>query len=73
MGLPKKHRKKFSSHKKRWDKNTIVEEEVLVKDYCLKNKKEIRKIEFKLSKYKKVAKSLNMTIQTKESEQALRN
>ncbi len=70
MGLPRKHRKKFASHKKRWDKNTIVEEATLSNDYALKNKKEIRKVELKLSKYKKIAKSLNRNAQTKESEQA---
>lgn len=59
MGLPIKHRKKFISHKKRWDKSTITEEEVLVRDYALKNKKEIRKAEFVLQKFKKIAKSLN--------------
>lgn len=59
MGLPIKHRKKYLSHKKRWDKTTILEEEVLVRDYALKNKKEIRKVEFLLQKYKKIAKDLN--------------
>lgn len=70
MGLPNKHRKKYVSHKKRWDKSTIEHEMVIVSDYALKNKKEIRKVEALLSKYKKIAKSLNRTIQTKESEQA---
>lgn len=70
MGLPIKHRKKYVSHKKRWDKNTIVEEAVLVSDYALKNKKEIRKIELKLSKYKTLAKEFNKSAQTKESTEA---
>lgn len=59
MGLPIKHRKKYISHKKRWDKSTIVSEAELVKDYALKNKKEIRKIEFLVKKYKTIAKQLN--------------
>lgn len=70
MGLPIKHRKKFISHKKRWDKQTIVDEAVLVSDYALKNKKEIRKVEAQLSRYKGIAKSLNRTTETKESSEA---
>jgi len=70
MGLPIKIRKKFISHKKRWDKNTIDEEAVLVKDYALKNKREIRKVELKIAKLKKIAKELNKNTQTKESVEA---
>ncbi len=70
MGLPIKHRKKFISHKKRWDKSTIVEEMTLVGDYALKNKKEIRKSEADLSQYKTIAKSLNRTVESKESQEA---
>ena len=70
MGLPKKHRKKYVSHKKKWDKNTILEEKDLIKDYALKNKKEIRKIELKLSKIKNQAKSFNRTTETKNSPEA---
>ncbi|MFW6285545.1 MAG: 30S ribosomal protein S4 [Nanoarchaeota archaeon] len=70
MGLAKKHRKKFISHKKRWDKKTIEDESILMNDYSLKNKKAIRKVELKLSNYKKIAKSLNTNIQTKQSDEA---
>lgn len=70
MGLPIKHRKKYVSHKKKWDKNTIVEEAVLVKDYGLKNKKEIRKVELQLSKFKTLAKSFNKSSETKNSVEA---
>jgi len=70
MGLPIKHRKKYISHKKKWDKNVIEEEAVLVKDYGLKNKKEIRKVELKLSKYKTLAKSFNKSAETKNSVEA---
>ena len=59
MGLPVKHRKKYISHKKRWDKSTIISEADLVKNYALKNKKEIRKVEFLVKKYKTIAKQLN--------------
>ncbi len=70
MGLPIKHRKKYVSHKKRWDKKVIVDEEVLVNDYALKNKKEIRKVELLLKKFKTIAKELNRTDELKQSEQA---
>ncbi len=70
MGLPIKHRKKYVFHKKRWNKQVIVDEAVLVRDYALKNKKEIKKAEFEIGKYKKIAKSLNRNATLKESEQA---
>lgn len=70
MGGLVKHRKKYVSHKKRWDKKVIVDEAVLVNDYALKNKKEIRKVELEISKIKKIAKELNRSAQTKESETA---
>ncbi len=72
MGLPIKHRKKYVSHKKRWDKQTIEDEKVLVTDYTLKNKREIRKVEFVISKYKKIAKELNRNVETKNSPEAKR-
>lgn len=71
MGLPIKHRKKYISHKQRWDKKTIEDEAVLVNDYSLKNKKEIRKVEFLIAKFKKIAKELNKTDESKKSEQAV--
>lgn len=70
MGAPIKHRKTFISHKKRWDKQTIEDEAILVTDYALKNKKEIRKVEAQLSKLKGIAKNLNRNQQTKESVEA---
>lgn len=70
MGLAIKQRKKYVSHKKRWDKRTIEEEAVLVNDYALKNKKEIRKAEFLLSKIKDQAKAMNRDAETKEGAQA---
>ena len=70
MGAPRKHRKGYVSHLKRWDKAVIDEEAILVKDYALKNKKEVRKVEKQLSQIKTVAKSLNISIETKESQEA---
>ena len=67
MGLPIRHKTKAVSHKKKWDKNTIVEEAVFVTDYALKNKKEIRKAEALLSKLKTIAKDFNKTTETKAS------
>lgn len=67
MGLPIRHKTKAVSHKKKWDKNTIVEEAVFVTDYALKNKKEIRRAESLLSKLKTIAKDFNKTTVTKES------
>ncbi len=70
MGSVVKHRKKYVSHKKRWDKKTIVDEAVLVNDYALKNKTEIRRVELEISKLKKIAKSLNRTVESKSSDVA---
>ena len=70
MGLPAKHRKGYVSHKKRWDKQTIVDESKLTTDYALKNKKEIRKVELMVSKLKKIAKQLNMHLEASESTEA---
>ena len=70
MGAPIKHRKKYVSHKQRWNKITIDEEAILVKDYALKNKREIRKVELQISKLKKIAKSLNKNDETKNSQEA---
>lgn len=70
MGLPIKHRKKYISHKKRWDKATIVGEKDLVTDYALKNKKEIRKVELLVSKFKKLAKMYNKDEHSKKSPEA---
>ena len=71
MGLPAKRRKQYISHKKRWDKNTILEEKELVKNYALKNKKEIRRLELLVKKYKTLAKQLNRLDNPNESEQGI--
>jgi len=74
MGVVAKPRKKYMSHKKRWVKKTIDDEKKLVTDYALKKKKEIRRVEFQLSKYKRLAKELNKMSgeeKDKEAEQLL--
>lgn len=70
MGLAKKQRKKYVSHKQRWHKATILEEDSLVKDYALKNKKEIRKVEKLIKKFKKIAKNFNRDAETTSSTEA---
>jgi small subunit ribosomal protein S4 len=72
MGLPIKHKRNYVSHKKRWDKSVILEESKIVEDYALKNKKEIRRIEFMLSKFKTIAKSFNSSEDGSESVDAKR-
>lgn len=59
MGIAKKQRKKRVFHKKRWDKVTIEEDKKLVKEYAMKNKKEIRKFELYLKNIKEQAKEFN--------------
>lgn len=70
MGVIAKHRRQYVSHKKRWDKQTILEEAVLTADYALRNKKEIRKAEFLLTKFKGIAKELNVSEELQNSAQA---
>ena len=67
MGDPKKQRKKFSSPTKRWSKERIDEEKELVKEYGLKNKKEIWKAESKLRNFTRQTKRL-VAITTKQAE-----
>lgn len=70
MGKVKKLRKNYVFHKQRWNKETIDSEKILVKNYALKNKKEIRRIELKISKFKKIAKILNRTEESKVSDES---
>jgi len=58
MGDPKKQRKKYSKPLKMWDSDRIKRENILVKDYGLKNKKEIWKLNHVLKKYQMQAKRL---------------
>ena len=70
MGIAKKIRKKYSTHLKKWDRKIIDEERELIENFSLKNKKEIRRIEFLISKFKRIAKLLNKDDETKNSAQA---
>lgn len=58
MGLPKRHRKTYSTPSHPWQKERIDEEKVIQKDYGTKNKKEIWKIRSQLSKLTNQAKRL---------------
>jgi len=58
MGDPKKRRKKFSAPFQRWEKERIDNEKALIKEYGLKNKKEIWKANAKLRSFTKRAKKL---------------
>ncbi len=58
MGDPRKIRKKYETPIHPWQKSRIVEEIKLVKEYGLKNKKELWKFSSFLKKYKDQAKKL---------------
>src|SRR3989339_793136 len=58
MGDTKKQRRKYSRPKKRWEKERIEDEKVLLEDYGLKNKKEIWKMESILKNFARQAKKL---------------
>jgi len=55
---------------KKWDKKVIDEEKELVTTYALKNKKEIRRVEFLISKLKTITKTHNKTTETQISKEA---
>ena len=58
MGDPRKIRKKYQKPQHPWQKDRIVEELKLKKEYSLSNKKEIWKFDTLLKKYKDQAKKL---------------
>jgi small subunit ribosomal protein S4 len=58
MGDPKKNRKKYSKPSHPWQKLRIEEEKVIVKDYGIKNKKELWKHVSFLNSFKNVSKKL---------------
>ncbi len=58
MGDPKKPKKKYSTPTHPWQKERIDEEKELVKEYGMKNKKELWKLESKLTKFKDQTKKL---------------
>ncbi len=73
MGDPKKHRKKYSNPVIPWNKERIEEEKLLLKEYGLKNKKEIYKADSLLRKYFSLSKKLvaNRTAQGELEKQQL--
>jgi len=74
MGDPKKHRKKYETPTHPWQAERINQEKELIKEYGLKNKKEIWKMLSILKKFKLQAKTLipKQTNQAKiEKEQLL--
>ncbi len=75
MGDPKKQKKKFSKPSHPWQSLRIEEERKLIKDYALKNKKEIWKAQSKIQKFKKKAKELIalQSAQAKKEEEQLLN
>ncbi|HIH38934.1 30S ribosomal protein S4 [Candidatus Woesearchaeota archaeon] len=58
MGDPKASRKKYSGPRHPWQKQRIQDEKVLMRDYGLKNKKELWKMGSLLSAYRDRAKKL---------------
>lgn len=67
MGDPKKQRKKFSTPSHPWQKARIEEESKLIREYGIKNKKEIWKMKSVLSDFATSAKRL-ATITRKQQE-----
>ncbi len=67
MGDPKKHRRKYSIPLIPWNKERIEEEKELVREYGLKNKKEIYKANSLLKKFFSQSKKL-VTSRTKQGE-----
>ncbi len=58
MGHPKKLRKKYETPKKPYDKERLAEEKKLVKDYGLKNKRELWRAESMLRNFRRIAREL---------------
>ncbi len=67
MGDPKQLRKKYNTPMHPWNKQTIEEEKILVKEYGLGKKKEIQIAQSFLKKYKDITKRLTAS-QTAQSE-----
>jgi small subunit ribosomal protein S4 len=66
MGDPKKPKKKYSTPTHPWSKDRIEEEKLLLKEYGMKNKKELWKLESKLKNYKAITKKL-VSLDTEQS------
>ncbi len=69
MGDPRKSRKKYKTPSHPWQKARLDEERIIVKEYGLKNKKELWKMESKLRKYKQRAKRYIADIANKDVEE----
>ena len=67
MGDPRKHRSKFSTPRKTWEKERIDEESELYKEYYFKNKSELWKLDSKLRNFARQAKKL-IPLKTEQSE-----
>jgi len=67
MGDPRRQRKKYSTPRHPWEGDRIKEEALLLKDYGLKNKKELMKMGSYIKKFKEQAKRLART-RTKQAE-----
>ncbi len=58
MGDPRKRRKTYETPKHPWNKDRIVSERALLTEFGLKNKKELWKMQARLSNFKRQAKAL---------------
>jgi len=67
MGDPKKIRKKYKGPRHPWQKTRIEEEKVILKEYGMKNKKELWRMESKLRDFSDRAKKL-ITARTAQAE-----
>lgn len=74
MGDPKRLRKKYSTPNHPWNKEAIETERVLMREYGLKNKRELYIADSFIKKYRKIAKNLIVDTSkqaVKEKEQML--
>lgn len=73
MGDPKKAKKKYKTPIHPWERTRLEDEKVLTKEFALKNKKELWKMNSVLSKFKSQAKYLitQTTEQSKKQEKLL--
>ena len=67
MGDIKKNRKKYRKPKHPWQKERIEEEKIILKEYGLKNKKEIWRLTSLIARFKNRAKIL-IALKTKQSD-----
>lgn len=73
MGAPKHQKKKYSTPSHPWQRERIGEEKILLKEYGLKNKKEIWRMDSLLGRFKQQAKNLiaRTDAQSKKEEKQL--